>query len=310
MANVPIPELIRVMSKLRALLKEHLLHFLGLAGLIFVLNAWGGEDAYRAETEISVGAADIQRLIDSWSSQYARAPAEIEIRAMVEDYVKEEILTREALRLGLDRDDTIIRRRLAQKITFLSDDAIAIEEPTDDELKAYLAAHPDRFTDPARLSFRHIFLSPDRRRGTAEADAKALLARLEAEPSLREDWRAQGDPFMLAQDYIGREAREIDKLFGPGFAAALEGVPVGGWHGPVASALGLHLVEVLGREAGGRLDFALIRNDVRDAFLADARATANEAFYQRLRARYRVSIAPLPTLLEDKGAAEPAGETP
>jgi hypothetical protein len=218
-----------------------------------------------------------------------RPPSAQELSGLVEDHVIEEILYREALALGLDRDDTVIRRRLRQKMEFLAQDPIDAAEPTEAELGAFLAENPERFQAPARVSFRQIFINADRRGSAAAEEARRLLAELTALPRPAEA-EILGDPFLLPHYFDQVTEQEVERQFGKAFAKVLGTVASGRWVGPIDSAYGLHLVFVHDRRAGEALDLAQARRAVEREWRARRRVEAKDAFYERLRRRHRVEI--------------------
>lgn len=260
------------------LLREPLVYFL-LAGVaLFVLTgALSGDDA----RHIVVSDAERARLSAQWQAQMGRAPTDNELSALVEQWIREEIYYREAIAMGLDQDDVIIRRRLAQKLTFLTEDLATAEAPSRDMLRAFYEAHLDRYQEPARWTFSHRYFSGERRE-QPQAEARAALE------VLAEGAAPTGDAFMLQQDYVGRSQREIAELFGREFAAALAELPTGSWQGPVRSAYGWHLVRMDDRQPPRQLPFPEVVDRVAADYRQEARQEANEAYYQSLRARYEI----------------------
>ena len=159
-------------------LKEPLLHFLLLGAALFVADAVFNRDNPAAQSEILVSAGQIETLAATFTKVWQRPPNAQELKAQIDQYVKEEMLSREAIALGLDRNDTVIRRRLQQKMEFLAEDFAAASDPTEVELTDYLTKHADQFTEEPRYTFRQIFLSPDKRGENLWADATQLLADL------------------------------------------------------------------------------------------------------------------------------------
>jgi hypothetical protein len=203
--------------------------------------------------------------------------------------VREEVFYREALVLGLDKDDTIIRRRLQQKMEFVSDDVAAQAQPTDDELRAYLQAHPDSFRVDQRITFRQVFLNPEKRGKSLAHDTAQLLVQLNQQGS-KTDISALGDAIMLDHQYDALPAGEVAKLFGDKFATALGGRPLGQWQGPVESAYGVHLVFV-SEHVGGRVPaLAEVHDAVRREWDESHRLEANDKFYRELLKHYTVTI--------------------
>ena len=209
-----------------------------------------GPTAGGADRQIVVSEADIDRLAAGFSRTWHRPPAADELQAQIQDYIREEVLYRTALALGLDKDDTIIRRRLRQKMEFLFEDTVP--PPQEAELRAYLQAHPEKFRTQPLISFRQVFVSKSRG-GAAEADARQILARLvSAAPGAANE----GDALLLGEGFSRTPLDRIAALFGEGFAQAVAQSAPGRWVGPLRSAYGLHLVLVTAVEPA---DAAAIR---------------------------------------------------
>jgi hypothetical protein len=245
--------------------------------------------APEAAGRIIVTAADVDRLRELWARQWQRPPTAGELRDLIDGHVREEVLYREALAMGLDRDDTIIKRRLAQKLEFLTADLAAAREPTAAELAAFFAANRERYRLPARVSFSQIYFSPDRRGPTAEQDANLVLAGLQAgtaAPATQE----QGDRLLLAQPQREQTAQEIEAGFGRGFADAVLRLAPGGWHGPIASGYGWHLVRVDERSEARLPVLAEVEGRVRSDWAYEQGRQANEAVLEHLLARYEVVV--------------------
>ncbi|HVS63610.1 MAG TPA: peptidylprolyl isomerase [Thermoanaerobaculia bacterium] len=287
---------------LRRIATEPLALFLLLGLGLFALEGWWSG---RHELVV-VSSAEVARIEDLWRAQMGRAATPEELEGLIEQHVREEVLHRAALELGLDRDDVIVRRRLAQKMAFLLEDESSIREPSTGELRAHWREHPQRWQRPARVSFQHVYWSAESRGEGAADAARATLAKLRqasdggsndattADPTDPIDadsaWRALGDPFMLQRELGDRARSEIAGLFGDEFAAQLDDLPVGAWQGPVRSSFGAHLVRVLARSETEQPSFEEVRARVRDDLLARRRAEASERAYEELRARYRVRI--------------------
>ena len=217
---------------LHRLLREPLVHFLVLGALLFGLYQWlGGPAAARpAARSSSPRAGSGTSPTPSPAPGSARRPAE-ELNGLVEDYIREEVLYREGVALGLDRDDTIIRRRLRQKLEFVSEDAASASEPTDAELAEFLAKNADRYRVESRLTFTQVFLDPSKRGEQLEADAAGLLDALRTRGD-RLDPSTLGDSLMLDPRYEQATEDDIARLFGAEFEAALRDQPVGRVGGP------------------------------------------------------------------------------
>jgi hypothetical protein len=275
---------------LRRLAQEPLVLFLLIGLGLFALERW-----WSARHQlIVVSEQEVARIADLWTAQMGRPATPAELDGLVEQHVSEEVLYRAAVELGLDRDDVIVRRRLAQKMAFLLEDERSVVEPSEPALRAHWQAHPERWQRPARLSFQHVYWSAEERAGSvaaAEAAARDALERLEHASAADDSaWRSFGDPFMLQRELGDRTVAEIGSLFGDAFAEALDATPVGGWRGPVRSTFGAHSVRVLSRSEAEQPPFEEVAAQVRDDLLARQRAEASERAYQELRARYRVEV--------------------
>ena len=208
---------------------------------------------------------------------------------LIRDYVREEVFAREAVALGLDKEDTIIRRRLRQKLEFVSEDVAAHAEPTDEQLRAYLKAHPEAFRGDRRFTFSQVYLDPQRRGANLASDAAQILAQLRRSGS-KADIEALGDSLMLEQEFKSLPASEAVKQFGENFAAKLGEIQAGQWQGPIESGFGVHLVFMNKRTDGALPALEQVRAEVRREWSNARRMEANEKFYQILRQRYVVTI--------------------
>jgi hypothetical protein len=266
------------------LLREPLLHFLLLGGVLFAIFGRGESTAGGDYRQIIVSEADIDRLAAGFSRTWHRLPAGDELQAQIQDYIREEVLYRSALALGLDRDDTIIRRRLRQKMEFLFEDTVP--PPQEAELRAYLQANPEKFRTQPLISFRQVFVSMNRG-GAAEADARQILARL---VSAAPDAAGGGDTLLLGEEFGRTPLDRIGALFGEDFAQAIARAAPGSWVGPLRSGYGLHLILVTAVEPAALPPFAQVRPAVEREWFAERRAAAQAAQYQALRAGYRVIV--------------------
>lgn len=281
------------------LLRDPLSHFLVLgAGLFMVYSAVNGTAAAPAD-RIVVDETQALRLADQFKRTWMRLPTRQELQGLAEDFVKEEILYREAQALGLDQDDLVIRRRLRQKMEFLNADLTEPQAPTDTQLQEYLDANQDRFRRPDRFSLQQVYLNPNKPSADVKRTAAELLARLNTDPALATDPKSIGDATMLPAQLDMVTRREVGNTFGRGFAKNIENAPTGRWSGPYESSYGYHLIRITKREAGGLPAIAEIRPILEREWNVDRRKESNERFYQALRARYDVEIR-LP--------ADPAGK--
>jgi hypothetical protein len=280
-------------------MRDPLFHFLVLgAGLFIVYSVVNGPASAPAD-RIVVDETQALRLAEQFQRTWMRLPTQHELQGLAEDFVKEEILYREARALGLDQDDLVIRRRLRQKIEFLNADLIEQPAPTDAQLHAYFEANRDRFRRPDRLSFQQVYLNPYKPGSNVRRSADGLLARLNTAPALAADLKLIGDATMLPAQLDAVTWREVANTFGRRFAKDIENAPTGRWSGPYESSYGLHLVRMTKRKAGGLPAMAEIRPILEREWHAERRKEADNSFYQVLSARYDVEIR-LP--------ADPAGK--
>ena len=274
---------------LKSILREPLLHFIAIGAALFLYFQWGGGGSGPTSSRIVLTAGQIEHLAAGFAKSWQRPPTEPEIKGLIDDWVREEIAVREAMAMGLDRDDTIIRRRLRQKFEFLVEDVVAAAPATDAELQAWLDGHPDSFRIEPQMALRQVYVSRDRRGTRAEADARALLVRLAAAgPGARIDHL--GDPIMLPQEVELSSRTDVARAFGEDFTRGVEALPPGKWAGPIESGYGLHLVLVLQQVPGSLPSLAQVRPAVERDFLSDRRTRQLAALYERLLAKYQVVI--------------------
>ena len=296
------------LSTVKRWLREPLLHFFLIGLLLFGIYAYlnRGRSGTQSSKQIVLSLDELRTMTAYFESQWHRPPTAQEFQAMVEDKIKEEVLYREGLAMGLDKDDTIVKRRMAQKVQFLSEDVAAAHEPSTAELKAWFAKNTDKFALPGRYSFRHVYFSPDKHGKNAYSDAAAALTKIAGQP---EDSTliASADRFMF-QDYYGdRTPSAIAKEFGPQFAVALEKVKPGSWQGPIESGYGWHLVFVDTVIPGRIPAFEEVESEVKTAWLGEQKAQAWQKAYQEMRAKYTV-LLPAPPDKQTAAAPAPAAK--
>ncbi len=286
------------MARLTHFLREPLVHFFLLGAGIFLLAALVGESDQDQPDQIVVSVGQIERLVETWQRTWQRPPTQAEVEGLVEDHIREEILYREAIAMGLDRDDTIIRRRLRQKMEFIPQDLVEQVEPSEEELRTYLRENADAFQIEARVSFQHIYLNLERRGGAAEGDARRLLADLRANGEPVEP-AVLSDPILLPYDLESLWESEIARLFGQEFASRLTEIEPGGWTGPVISGYGLHLVRVRERLPARMPELSDVRKAVERDWMFTRRQELDEQFFRTLKERYAIEVQ-LPEWLESK----------
>ena len=263
-------------------LRDPLCLFLLIGAGVFVLHSLARQDETRV---ITVTAGQVDRFAALWRAQAGGEPSEAELQALIDDHVREEILVREARRLRLDEGDLIVRRRLAQKLSLLSDDVSHLAAADEAALTAYFEANRPRYETPAVVTFSHIYFSPDRREDAA-AEAARVLAALDPD-----GWRTAGDPFMLGRAYAYANPLRVRKDFGDDFAAAVMAMPDdGAWRGPVESGYGFHLVRVDAHTPAQGADYASVASRVAADFDEERRQEAARAYFENLKASYTVVL--------------------
>jgi peptidyl-prolyl cis-trans isomerase C len=276
----------RVREIVGGIAREPLTHFL-LIGLVIFLAATAVKASQRPVLRIDTD--ELNQLASYWEMQMQRPPNKDELQGIIRERIDEEILAREAVRLGMDRDDMIIRRRLAQKMSFASEDVTAAAEPDETALRAYYDKTKTAYLAPAHVAIRHVYFSADRAAADAQAAATRALGDLRAgRPNVG------GDPSVLPLAYADVSLSDLARDYGVPFAHTVETGPLGIWQGPIQSAYGWHLLRVETRHPAAVAPFATVRAEVRDAYLADRRRIDNAAYMDKLRQRYRIEVAEAP----------------
>jgi hypothetical protein len=289
-------------------LREPLLHFLLIGAALFLLYRVLNGNEPAAPRSIVVPESRVEALAENFAKTWMRPPSAMELKGLVDDYVAEEAYYREAIAMGLDRDDTVIRRRLRQKMEFVTDDVAAAAPATDAQLQAYLDAHQDKFVEPGRFTFQQVFLSRERRGDAVQRDAERVLAQLRAgKPATPA--QELGDATLLPPGMESATPQDVDNTFGTEFAEAIVKAPIGQWSGPVPSGYGVHLVRVDQRQPGALPPLAQIRPAVQREWEAEQRRKAKDVLLQQLLSKYDVRIeGPLGDALRQAGQAKPAGK--
>jgi hypothetical protein len=277
-----------VRGKLAGFYCEPLVHFLAIGAAFFLLWHFLGNRVTSQPNRIFITPGHVERLARQWPKTHLRPPTAEELAGLVEQEIDEEVLYREAVAMGLDRDDLVIRRRLAMKMEFLTDDVAAVATPTDEQLQAFLSQHPDKFNIESLTTFAQVYINRSQCGEGASAEAERLLTLLNDKAG--SDWHTLGDPLPLPNEYEAAAEADVARLFGREFPKKLSALPVGRWSGPVESGYGLHLVLVRMRTAG-RLPPL---NEVRDAVLIEWRAAQRQELNVNLHrqrcARYAVTV--------------------
>lgn len=271
---------------MRKFLSEPFVHFVILGGLLFAGHSVWQRHVKKLDRTIFVSPAEIERQTQIFATENRRQPTDEDIEALLFAHVEEQVLMREAKRLGLDEDDTIIRRRLAQKMRFMIDDIGAPAVPPREDLRAWFEANTDKFMRPETRSFEHIYLSPKGRADTVVATATDLLA-----DGIEQNWEAQGDAFMTGRRFTNLAAPAVQRDFGTRFSESLFALPDSrDWQGPVNSAFGVHLVRLTDVTAQKLPAFDDILPEVEAVWSEQAKRSENTEALKRLILKYRVEV--------------------
>lgn len=268
-------------------LKEPLLHFLVTGVLLFAGYAWihhGDRKVNPRRIEITTN--QVKQIELDWWAHWQRPPTENELRGQIGEALKQEILYREALDLGLDKDDTIVKRRLAQKMDFLADEVAALREPAPGEVETWFEKNRANYVPPPLVTFHHLYFSPDKRGAKAQGDAREAMVGLESKDGLG------GDAFMFRSGYEEQSSEQVARVFGTAFADQLFKLKPGGWRGPVESGLGWHLVWIDRLVPGEPPAFEAVAAQAKTDWLTEERAEVKRISFEALKARYDIVVVP------------------
>ncbi len=272
-------------------LREPLLHFMFIGAVIYLLYTVFAEPAAEeTDKSIVVSTGEIEWMNTAWQKRWNRPPTTEELDGLIKQYIKETVLYREALTMGLNKHDQVIRRRLAQKLEFLAKDLVALTPPTEVELQTYFKEHQEYYTEPNRYTFTHVFIDPDKRGDATLDDAERIKAKLIAKGENIEDVSGSGDDIMLQNYFPEKDQAEVQKQFGSGFAESLVELSSGQWHGPVLSGYGVHLVYVHSIVEPPAIVFEDVRQRVTLDWETEKGIELNEQFYESLREQYTIVI--------------------
>lgn len=276
----------------RRLLREPLVHFLAAGAVLLGLSALLGQPLGMGgdSNRIEVTAERIRQLRETWTRQRGAPPTPEQLDTLIESFVREEVLYREAIASGLDQGDTIVRRRLAQKIEFLAQSVASTIEPSDAELQAFFAENRERYLVAEQVGFAHVYFSGNSRGAAAEDAARGALARLTASADPAAEAARLGDRFMLQNEYPPQTREQIRDLFGPRFAGRLFDLPVDQWTGPVPSSYGVHLVRIRQRVPARLPELGEVRAQVARDLNEQRLRSAADTYYEGLRSRFEVVV--------------------
>jgi hypothetical protein len=269
--------------RIRRLLSEPLLHFLLLGGALFAIYGWMATGR-SGDNQIVITSGVMDDLLVQYQARWGKSPTEAELNGLVDAWVRDEILYREGVTLGLDRDDLVVKRRVRQKFEVMAEEELSSQAPTDADLEAFLAANPAKFTQPAILSFEQIFLGVE----TSGPAVQKAVARTHDAVRRGTDPSVLGESTLLPARMMQTPADLVAREFGEPFTTSLEAPPLGQWAGPVGSAFGAHLVRVVDRKPAVMPHLADVHAVVKREWEFVRRERARDDSYRKLRAQYQV----------------------
>jgi hypothetical protein len=274
-----------LMSRIKFLVREPLVHFLVIGVVLFVTFDLRQGDSGETENLILISSGQIEQFSAQFERTWLRSPTDAELAGLVEGYIRNEVYYREARAMGLDENDGIVRQRMRLKLEFLLED-LSVEAPPDDEqLAEFMRRHPDRFQIEPRISFTQIYLNPDKRQDMT-ADAAETLARLAGGGAPE----VEGDRLMVDQTQTLASKYKITSVFGASFAEQLVALEPNGWIGPIFSGYGAHLVKVTEKQAGRFPELSEIRDEVARDYMVERRQELKDLTYARFREGYEVVV--------------------
>jgi len=269
---------------LKRLLREPLFHFIAIGGLFFYLYSLSNDISRRAADVINISPARISQIRNGFETVWKRPPGEGELKALIENEIREEVYYRDALALGLDKNDAMVRRRLVQKMEFLGDSGAYLKQPAKDELERYYQNHQEKYQRSAKRAFEQIFLGEQ----VDKIEIRDALQVLQSGAS--DDGAIPGRPSRLPAQLRLSPRTTVDSIFGDGFFEQISQLPPGKWSGPVQSNYGIHLVRTLGEQAASLPPLESIREAVLKDWQTQQAGQARKLDYARRRARYRIEI--------------------
>ncbi|WP_043317621.1 peptidyl-prolyl cis-trans isomerase [Microbulbifer sp. HZ11] len=286
-------------------IKDPSVQFALIGALLFGIHSLFQDRQSASSGDIVISESRIQHISAIFARGWQRPPSAQELQGLIDDYIREEVLYREALNMGLDQGDAVIRRRLRTKMEFLAKDLVDAIDPPDSLLEQYHQTHLDRYTHPARYTFEQIFLDSNKRKEVAE-DARIVLTRLTA----GRDPRKQGDHSLLQHRFDSVTPARIDRVFGSDFSQQLVDLPLNEWTGPLTSSYGEHLVRIRHLDPQQQPEFGEVRAEVLRDWQEQERRKVLQTQYETLRSKYRISVAELSPESNVKTESVEPGDSP
>lgn len=263
------------------------------------------------DTRVHVDSARINAFISEWESRWNRPPTRDEIDGLIQAYIKEDVLFRQAVAMGLNEDDPVTRRRMAQKLEFLTGDLAMMVQPAEGELEKYFNDNSEMYRGPDRMTFSQIFFDPDIRGNRTLEEAAGVLVQLQAAGKPDEASMQMGDGFMLQRDFVNVTRAEAARQMGSGFVEAVAQLEPGSWHGPVLSGYGVHLVYLFSYQKAPAAVYEDVKAAVLENWQLQRREEFNADFLENLKSRYEIVIDEVPAdrILEVSGKTIPTEDS-
>jgi len=271
-------------------LKEPFFHFLLIGVGLFLLHGVTTAPSKKEEKNIEITTADVDRIVLLWEKRRKRPPTQKELDELIDKRIHEEVLYREALAMGLDKDDPIIRQLLAQKVEYISNDFITINTPEDNVLQNYLNVHSSKYKLPGKISFKQIYFKPVKHDASIKREAKQLLRELNQENNDL-NISTLGDNFLYGTNFVNRREYEIKRLFGKVFTKEIFKLEKGKWMGPLESDCGLHIVYIDNKSVSRVAPLERVRESVLQNWISDERKKAKHAYIENLTKQYVIKIS-------------------
>ena len=267
------------------LVKEPLLHFLLIGAFFFVVYSLLNSESKGEDFYISVDEDRIIALVESYKITWQRAPSAEELKALIDDYVLEEAYYRQALALNLDKGDSVIRRRLRQKMEFLANAMMESAEPTDTELTMYMTKNIEKYTVDDSYSFEQVFIN-------ARQSSQKLSARVaQVQADILKKNSPISDPALLASSYVRLTRHQIDNLFGQNFSENFDDLELNKWYGPIGSGVGMHFIYLTERIQAPLPSLSAVRDQVLSDWRFGKDNEAKEQLRRNVLKEFRVEVA-------------------
>jgi hypothetical protein len=265
----------------------HLLVFGALVALLITVVK--GPPVEREDiNRVVISNADIEQVHAKWLRTWNRPPTKLELRRALAEHIRQEVLYREALFRGLDREDPVVRIAMVNKLKMIAAAQAESVEPGDEEIQAYFALRQERYRIPAQLSFTQIYYSKERRGDRTQNDAESDLQKIRQQQPSSEEISNWGDGSLLQNVLVDETEDGVSRMFGAGFGVAVLAQEPGQWEGPLESGYGLHLVRVDNRVESRVPDWTEVRDQIQNDMIYEARKAAEDRMYAEIAARYQV----------------------